>query len=164
MNTKIAKKLAEIAIEDIRSDLKKYEQLMDMSDRDEKLVMVVKRPSIRAYEKMKDGVIMSREEFLEEVDEAISSFENTKSKVDEVFHHVKDATKRYQEAYNKGLEDGRNEVWELARKLEFDRSDGGLSIDEVKRVFGCSVYDVFKHYTPQEALAKLDAYEKELGQ
>ena len=66
-----------------------------------------------------------------------------------------------QSEYNKGMNDGRNEAWELAQKLEFDEIDGGMSIDECGKIFECSVYDVFKYYTPQEALAKLKAYEEQ---
>lgn len=59
-----------------------------------------------------------------------------------------------EEAYNKGLEDGRNEVWELANKI-FD-----MDYHTTDEVFGCDTCEVMK-MTPQEALAKLEAYEKE---
>lgn len=59
----------------------------------------------------------------------------------------------YSEAYNKGLED----AWELADKIN------NMPMQEVIDVYGfitdrCSV---FEKITPQEALAKLEAYEKE---
>ena len=66
------------------------------------------------------------------------------------------------EAYNKGLEDGRNEVWELAKKIASNHSEGGFSIKELIKIFGIAlVKDIFKEYSAQEALAKLEAYEKE---
>lgn len=65
------------------------------------------------------------------------------------------------EAYNKGL----NDAWELARKIVLPESEGGMKIDELKNIFKNHRYfdinDILKRYTPQEALAKLEAYEKE---
>ena len=55
------------------------------------------------------------------------------------------------EAYNKGLED----AWELAKKLwhnDAEKNDG---------IYGIGYFiDIANEYTPQEALAKLEAYEK----
>lgn len=56
----------------------------------------------------------------------------------------------------KALNEGRNEVWELARKIYEMKSK---EFDEVFR--DVHYVDVFYHFTPQEALAKLEAYEKE---
>ena len=61
------------------------------------------------------------------------------------------------EAYNKGL----NEAWELAKKLWLPSNHGGLTHTEVIKIFKCDYYMVAENYTPQEALAKLEAYEKE---
>ena len=58
--------------------------------------------------------------------------------------------------YNKGLEDGRNEVWDFVDRI--------LSYDYISRkeIWGYKeLADITLHYTPQEALAKLEAYEKE---
>lgn len=62
----------------------------------------------------------------------------------------------YSEAYNKGLEDGRNEVWELANKLN------NMTMQDIINIYGfCLCRDeVFEAITPQEALEKLEAYEK----
>lgn len=58
--------------------------------------------------------------------------------------------------YNKGLEDGRNEAWELAKKLW--HNDAKTNDD----IYGIEYFiDIANEYTPQEALAKLEAYEKE---
>ena len=60
-------------------------------------------------------------------------------------------------AYNKGLED----AWELAKKLWLPTGYGGLEHTEVMKVFECDYCLIAKNYTPQEALAKIEAYEKE---
>jgi preprotein translocase subunit YajC len=62
----------------------------------------------------------------------------------------------YSEAYNKGL----NDVWELAKKLWCPTNYGGMDIEEVIKIFDCDYFAISKLYTPQEALAKLEAYEK----
>lgn len=56
----------------------------------------------------------------------------------------------------KALNDGRNEVWELTKKLWY------LGIYKCKEIFGYEfTIDIIEHFTPQEALVKLEAYEKE---
>lgn len=64
----------------------------------------------------------------------------------------------------KALNDGRNEVWELVRRLY------NTSLNEIKHIFGANDFKwdereiievIIKQNTPQEALAKLEAYEKE---
>ena len=64
-----------------------------------------------------------------------------------------------EEAYNKGLED----AWELIKKITVnDYRKGGYDSEEVQRIFGTeNLFYILKHHTPQEALAKLEAYEKE---
>lgn len=58
--------------------------------------------------------------------------------------------------YNKGLNEGRNEVWELTKKLWY------LGTYKCKEIFGYEfTIDIIEHFTPQEALAKLEAYEKQ---
>lgn len=61
------------------------------------------------------------------------------------------------ESYKKGLED----AWELAKKLWLPTSYGGMIDTEVEKIFACDYFAISKNYTPQEALAKLEAYEKE---
>ena len=55
------------------------------------------------------------------------------------------------------------DAWELARKIVLDISEGGIPEIDMRSMFGkkWTVSDVLKNYTPQEALAKLEAYEKE---
>ena len=58
----------------------------------------------------------------------------------------------YSEAYNKGL----NDAWELAKKLW--HNDARTNDD----IYGIEYFiDIANEYTPQEALAKFEAYEKE---
>jgi hypothetical protein len=63
------------------------------------------------------------------------------------------------EAYNKGL----NDAWELAKKMVAPAYIGGMGNSECIAVFGMNLngYEILSKYTPQEALAKLEAYEKE---
>ena len=61
-------------------------------------------------------------------------------------------------AYNKGLKD----AWELAKKIASNPSEGGFSIKELIKIFESSlIKDIFKKYSAQEALVKLEAYENE---
>lgn len=69
---------------------------------------------------------------------------------------IEDYRSTLERYYEKGLNDGRNEVWELARKIYEMKSK---EFDEVFRAV--HYVDVFYHFTPQEALAKFEAYEKE---
>jgi hypothetical protein len=65
------------------------------------------------------------------------------------------------EAYNKGLNDGRNEVWELAQKLYLKTDCEDIrKIYELEEYYGTEFGTVLKNFTPQEALAKLKAYEE----
>ena len=58
-------------------------------------------------------------------------------------------------AYNKGLNDGRNEVWEF-----LDRIEHAIKSSVLIEVFGYSnIGDILDHFKPQEALAKLKEYE-----
>ena len=59
------------------------------------------------------------------------------------------------DGYNKGLNDGRNEVWEFISKLY------SMTTDVAYKIFGTSCIEkMFIYLTPQEALAKLKAYEE----
>lgn len=62
------------------------------------------------------------------------------------------------EEYNRGL----NDAWELARKICFYQDMGGWSLNEMKKIMGTtSCIDAMTNHTPQEVLAKFEAYEKE---
>ena len=76
--------------------------------------------------------------------------------VDNMLKCLQNKIDAYKEAYNKGLEDGRNEVWELTKKLWYSGTH------KCKEIFGYEFsIDIIEHFTPQEAIAKLEAYEKE---
>ena len=62
-----------------------------------------------------------------------------------------------EDSYNKGLED----AWELAKRLSLNLYKNGLSNDEINKIYGMPSYRVFEAFTPQEALAKLKAYEEQ---
>lgn len=74
---------------------------------------------------------------------------------------IEDYRSTLERYYEKGLNDGRNEGWELAKKIA-----DTLTISERAKIFGyvvngITVMDILRDFTPQEALAKLEAYEKE---
>ena len=71
---------------------------------------------------------------------------------------IEDCRSTLERYYEKGLNDGRNEVWELAKKLY------EMKIEQLQEVFGAfeTELEVMNYLTPQEALAKLEAYEKEI--
>lgn len=70
-------------------------------------------------------------------------------------------TQNADEAYQKGAEDGRNETWEVARKIALYRDEGGTSILDLTEIFDCcTIQQVFRRYTVSEAIAKLKAYEE----
>lgn len=62
--------------------------------------------------------------------------------------------------YNKGLED----AWELAKKIILPTFYGGYSSGELQNIFGYrSPESVLKAFTPQEALAKVKAYDNKMN-
>lgn len=60
----------------------------------------------------------------------------------------------------KTYSDGLNDAWELAKKIVMGVEDGGFDSQEVIDVFGKNRYYSFKDFTAEEALAKIEAYEK----
>lgn len=62
-----------------------------------------------------------------------------------------------QKTYEQGLAD----AWELAKKVMFERNDGGIPIADLTDVFGTiSLVKILKNYTAEEALAKVKACEE----
>ena len=115
---------------------------------------------------------MSNEEILSEIGKAMSMMADTKSIVNEALCHAQNIVKKYNEPTisedtlemerMKALNEGRNEVWELAKKIAVEPEIGGYDGMQLHDIFGFSDMDgVFTSYSPQEALAKLEAYEKE---
>ena len=63
---------------------------------------------------------------------------------------------------DKTHEQGLEDAWELAKKIAMEKQNGGFDSYEIVDIFGLNDMDaIFMSYTPQEALAKLKAYEKE---
>lgn len=97
---------------------------------------------------------MNREEILKEIDEAMSMLKETRRKVNGAFSHARNIVVRNGDdvaGYNKGLED----AWKLGRKISHYTKEGLLD-----RFGTTDIMCVFDEYTAQEALAKLEAYEK----
>lgn len=66
------------------------------------------------------------------------------------------------EAYQRGVEDGRNETWEAARKVSLQVDEGGLSVEKLDEIFGCcTLQQVFRRYSAQQTIEKLKAYEEQ---
>ncbi|MBR2408946.1 MAG: hypothetical protein IKB07_08320 [Lachnospiraceae bacterium] len=61
----------------------------------------------------------------------------------------------------KTYEQGLADAWELAKKVLLGIKDGGFDSNSVMDIFGRVPYFVFKDFTAEEALAKIEAYEKE---
>ena len=61
------------------------------------------------------------------------------------------------ELYNKGL----NDAWELAQKINVYSEDGGLRMDELKKIFDETDTCKIMCLSYEEALAKLKAYEEQ---
>lgn len=62
------------------------------------------------------------------------------------------------EAYNRGL----NDAWELAKKIVLPDHLGGYTVDELKDIFDKITFaSLMNTFSPQEALVKVKAYEKE---
>ena len=111
---------------------------------------------------------MSNEDIIKEIDEVTDLMRETKKKVNEALNKARAVVNREEPTISedtlemeriKALNEGRNEIWELAKKIIVDfRNKTG---DEFLDIFGCYCTEVFVTHTPQEALAKLEAYEKE---
>lgn len=63
----------------------------------------------------------------------------------------------------KTYEDGLNEAWECAKKIEAPTVEGGLSGQELALIFkdGATLYKVFKNYSAREAVTRIKEYEEE---
>ena len=74
---------------------------------------------------------------------------------------INNIQKTNREAYQKGVEDGRNETWEAARKIVLYRDEGGTSILDLTEIFDCcTIQQVFRKYTVFEIIEKLKAHEE----
>ena len=63
--------------------------------------------------------------------------------------------------YNQAFNQGAKEAWELARKIVSDIYHGGYNSDELKEIFGYSLYqNIWEDNTYPEAAAKVAQWEK----
>lgn len=69
----------------------------------------------------------------------------------------------FKEESEKTYEDGLNEAWELAKKIEAPTAEGGLSGQELALIFkdGAQLYKVFKNYSARQAVTRIKEYEEE---
>lgn len=67
-----------------------------------------------------------------------------------------------EEMISKTYEDGLADAWELARKIVLQPSKGGMPGKDMSSIFGerWTLTNILKNHTPQQALAKIEAYEK----
>lgn len=66
------------------------------------------------------------------------------------------------ELSTKTYEMGLSDAWELAKKIVLPKTEGGFSYEETREIFGVGDYIInLKKFTAEEALAKIEAYEKE---
>ena len=64
--------------------------------------------------------------------------------------------------YKDGVNDGRNEAWEAAKKVVLNPDENGLDIQELNKIFNCAtIQQVFRKYTVSEVITKLKACEEE---
>lgn len=62
----------------------------------------------------------------------------------------------------KTYEDGLNDAWETARKIEVPTAEGGLSGKELAQIFkDGTLCNIFKNYSACEAVTRIKEYEEE---
>ena len=67
----------------------------------------------------------------------------------------------YADKIVKTYEQGLADAWELAGKLVFSEKNGGFNVRRIEEIFGTQRYpDVFRWFTAEEALAKIEDYER----
>ena len=53
------------------------------------------------------------------------------------------------------------EAWEIVRKIIYDVSDDGMTLEELRGVFGTSNYqEILRSYSPQQAKSEIEAWEE----
>ena len=82
--------------------------------------------------------------------------------IDEAVKHIlDDVQNRIDEAYQRGVEDGRNETWEAARRISVLELNGGLTGNEMMKIYGTmDLHKIYDDNTASEAIEKLKAYEE----
>lgn len=123
----------------------------------------------------------------DEIRQQIEKNKALKLAVGEINNHLsvleglvrKDIMEQVDEAYQRGLEEGKkafdlldaernseyqrglDDAWEAARKIALGLDDGGFSTHYLKKVFGSPSFQyAFKNYSASEAIEKLKDYEE----
>lgn len=83
---------------------------------------------------------------------------NSLPKYDELAERLELIDELKQDEYNRGLSEG----WELAKRICLYPANGGASVEWNKNVFGLtSCVSIMTTFSPQQALERIRAYEKE---
>lgn len=104
---------------------------------------------------------MTNNEIRNQINEATKDFRETTRKVNEALNHAAGRLdKAEKEAYDRGL----NDCWEMFKKIKTSPGEGGISIRDLHEIFGSGsnpyLYDIIRNYSPQQALAKIRAWEE----
>lgn len=60
-----------------------------------------------------------------------------------------------------GITKGRNEAWKIVRKIILPPSEGGLSSEELREIFGYDIFrEIFRIYNVDEAIDRIKKYEE----
>ena len=91
---------------------------------------------------------------------AVSTNVSTTKEFEKNIHLLHEASIKMNEdsdEYNRGL----NDAWKLTRKIGGVINNGAYDCDELEKIFDeYETYDIFDKFTYQEALAKVEEYEK----
>lgn len=101
---------------------------------------------------------MNNEKLIEQIDELIGMHRQLKTDGNDILSKVRcTLIKKSSDEYEKGL----NDAWKLARKIGGDTDFDGYNCTQLYEIFNsansCTIFD---KYSCQEALAKLEKYEK----
>lgn len=91
------------------------------------------------------------------------AYQHGYQKAEEDYHiqSEKDRDSSYQCGYEYGVEQGRNQAWEAAKRVSCGTLVGGYSYNDLIKIFGTPVYDnIFTKNTASEAIEKLKAWEQ----
>lgn len=74
-------------------------------------------------------------------------------------------TQAHDDAFKQGVEYGKTQeqdrIWNCIKKIVLNHEDGGITISELNKIFGCyTIQYVFKNYTLQQIIEKLEAYKE----
>ena len=101
---------------------------------------------------------MNNEKLIEQIDELIGMHRQLKTDGNDILSKVRCALiNKNSDDYERGL----NDVWELARKIGGADHPDSWDCDELYEIFGTTAaVDVFDRFSYQEALYKVEQYEK----